>query len=103
MGMTREDIIEFIEAVVSDEEAEVIIPDELDGAFLGISAEDGDPRAIYSIEKSIKILMEDMTEEEATEFFWHNVAGAKGEGYPLFINTPNIDNSSWSISSPYVS
>tara|TARA_R110002020_G_scaffold105974_3_gene246987 strand:+ start:8015 stop:8320 length:306 start_codon:yes stop_codon:yes gene_type:complete len=100
--MTREDIIEFIETVVSDEGAEVIIPDELDGAFLGISAEDGDPKAIYSIEKSIKILMEDMTEEEATEFFWYNVAGAKGEGYPVFINTPNIDNSSWSISSPYI-
>lgn len=103
IGMTRAEIKEFIEAVVSnEEETEVIIPDDLDGAFIGISAEDGDVRAIYSIEKSIKILSEEMSEEEATEFFWYNIAGAKGEGYPLFINTPNVDNSSWTISSPYL-
>ena len=102
--MTRDDIDEFIGTVVSEEEAEVIVPDELDGAFVGIAGEDSSPRAVYSIEKSIKILMEDgMSEEEATEYFWYNVAGTKGDNMPLFINTPNIDRSSWTISSPYAS
>jgi hypothetical protein len=29
-----------------------------------------------------------MTPDEAEEYFWVNVAGASGKGYPIFISTP---------------
>ena len=29
-----------------------------------------------------------MKPDEAEEYFWINVAGARGEGYPIFISTP---------------
>lgn len=101
--MTRDDIKEFIEAVVSDDDVEIIIPDELDEAFVGLSLDEDNPRSIYSIEKCIEILSEDMGAKEAEEFFWYNVAGTKGDNMPLFIHTPESkDSSSWTISSPYL-
>ena len=82
----RDDIDNFVDAVAPDDE--IIIPDNLDGAFLGISAEEEPPRAVYSIEKCINILRKDMTADEAEEYFWYNVAGASGHGFPLYISTP---------------
>ena len=90
--MTRDDIKKFIEAVVSDDDIEIIIPDELDEAFVGLSLDEDNPRSIYSIEKCIEILSEDMGAKEA-----------EGDNMPLFIHTPEIeDSSSWTISSPYL-
>ena len=85
-AVERADIDDFSDAVAPDEE--IIVPDDLDGAFLGISAEEDPPRAVYSIEKCIEILSKEMTVDEAEEYFWYNVAGAKGPNFPLFINTP---------------
>jgi hypothetical protein len=34
-----------------------------------------------------------MSHEEATEYFWFNVAGALGEGFPFYISTPAGDES----------
>jgi hypothetical protein len=42
-----------------------------------------------------------MPETDAVEHFWYNVDGAKGKGYPVFIHTPNTDESSWSVSLPF--
>jgi hypothetical protein len=85
--MERDDIDDFADAVAPDEN--IVVPDGLDGAFLGISTEEEPPRAVYSIDKCIEILSEEMSVEEAEEYFWYNVAGAGGEGYPLFIATPD--------------
>ena len=82
----RGDIDDFVDAVAPNDE--IIIPDNLDGAFLGISAEEEPPRAVYSIEKCIAILSKDMSADEAEEYFWYNVAGASGHGFPLYISTP---------------
>ena len=84
--MDRDDIDNFADAVAPDED--IVVPDGMDEAFLGISTEEEPPRAIYSIEKCISILRKDMSADEADEYFWFNVAGAKGEGYPLYISTP---------------
>jgi hypothetical protein len=90
--MTREEIDDFVDNL--DIKVDIIIPDGLDGAFLGIHMEaEGGPRAVYSIEKCINILAEDMSHEEATEYFWFNVAGALGEGFPFYISTPTGDES----------
>jgi|10_taG_2_1085330.scaffolds.fasta_scaffold22858_7 hypothetical protein len=101
--MTRDEINTFIEGSISDEDT-VLLADGLDEAFLGLSQEDGDkPRAVYSIERCIKVLSAEMPEDEATEYFWFNVAGAKGEEHPLFINTPDYPQDiSWTVNSSYL-
>ena len=87
--MTRSEIDDFVDEVV-EPGVVVYIPDNLDEGFIGLTLDDDDNkvRAVYSIEKCIKKLAEDMSHEEATEFFWYNVASASGEGYPLYISTP---------------
>lgn len=85
--MDRDDIDNFADAVAPNED--ITVPDGLDEAFLGISTEEEPPRAVYSIDKCIEILSKDMPAEEAEEYFWYNVAGAGGSGYPLYISTPD--------------
>jgi len=58
--------------------------DGLDEAVIGWEENSG--RLIYSVTKCIECLMEQgMTDEEATEYFYYNVAGAyMGEQTPIF-------------------
>lgn len=90
--MTREQIEEYIEMVAPD--CSIALPDGLDEAFVGVDTESEDPRAVYSMEKCIEILSEDMTSEQASEYFWYNVAGSCGKGYPLYISTPVVEGDS---------
>ena len=85
LNMTRSEIEDFVNSL----DVTVVIPDGLDDGFVGVAAEEEPPRAVYSIEKCIAQLAKDMSHEEASEYFWYNVAGAGGEGYPLFISTPD--------------
>lgn len=84
--MTRKQIEEFISIVAPD--YSIVLADNLDKAFIGIDSENEIPRAVYSIEKCIETLAEEMSCEEASEFFWYNVAGSAGKGYPIYISTP---------------
>lgn len=84
--MDRDDIDNFADAVAPNED--IVVPDGLDEAFLGIITEEDPPRAVYSIEKCVAILRKDMSAEDAEEYFWYNVAGAGGAGFPLYISTP---------------
>ena len=86
--MTREEIDSFIDELGVDND--IMVPANLDEGFVGVcmEADDDGARAVYSIEKCIKKLSEDMTHEEATEYFWFNVAGTHGIGYPMWISTP---------------
>ena len=52
--MTRDEINEFCETVVPSEE--VIVPDDLDEAFIGVALDEDPTRAVYSIEICIQIL-----------------------------------------------
>ncbi len=87
--MTRNDIDDFISNAT---DSDVLLADNLDVGFVGVDTEASAPRAVYSIERCIKKLAEDMTHEEATEYFWYNVAGACGDGYPIFISTPENES-----------
>ena len=87
--MKREDIEKYIEDILPAEN--IMIPDGLDGAFVGLHTEGETPCAVYSIDKCIAILAEQMPKEEASEYFWFNVAGAGGKGYPRYISTPEED------------
>jgi hypothetical protein len=64
-------------------EEELLIADGFNDAIIGI---DGNSlRIIYSVTKCIEILMKDMPEEDALEYFSYNVSGAYvGEKTPIW-------------------
>lgn len=53
---------------------EILKADGFDDAVIGI--EENDMRLIYSVYKCLKILEQEMTEEDAMEYFTFNVSGA---------------------------
>jgi hypothetical protein len=66
------------------EDAELLTADGFDDAILGCC--EYSQRVVYSSKKCIEILMEqNMTEDEALEYFYNNVAGAYvGEQTPIW-------------------
>ena len=57
--------------------------DGFDDAIIGVDSHS--MRLIYSVSKCIEILMENMDEDEATEYFYYNVSGAYvGEKTPIW-------------------
>ena len=61
------------------------ITDRFKAAIIGQS--DSDDRIVYSREKIIDILSEDMTREEAQEFYEYNILGAyMGEMTPIYVS-----------------
>ena len=83
--MTKEEIEDFLDEAVGRDAKEIWLPDGFERAFIGASIDP--PRAIYSIDTCIKILVrQGMSPDAAEEHFWVNVAGSYlGEGSPLFI------------------
>jgi len=62
---------------------EILKADGFDFAVIGI--EENDMRLIYSVSKCLKILEQEMTEEDAIEYFTYNVSGAYvGEKTPIW-------------------
>ena len=59
-----------------------------DNCIVGITEEFGNgPRILYSKEKIIKELCEEMSEEEALEFYDYNILGGYfGEQNPIFLS-----------------
>jgi hypothetical protein len=87
-------IVDFIETGYSDYSNKILLADGFDEAFLGIGENsEGNPVAVYSIEKCLTILAEQFKDEEdamgdAIDFFEFNVKGSYvGEFTPMFINT----------------
>jgi hypothetical protein len=73
------------------EQAEgAIILDGFDDCLIGIAEEFGNgPRLIYSKDRIIHKLQEDMTEEEAHEYYDYNILGGYfGEQGPVFYLNP---------------
>lgn len=65
----------------------LIKADGFDDAVIGVST---DIRLVYSIDKIIKSLMKDMTEDEAIDYFYFNIDGAYlGEKTPIYIKLIN--------------
>ena len=74
-------MLELIKERYADEE--LMIADGFDDAIIGV--DENDMRIIYSVNKCIKILMKDIPEEEAIEYFYYNVSGAYiGEKTPIW-------------------
>ncbi len=90
---TRERISDFVEATYSDYSNKILLADGFDEAFLGIAENsEGNPVAVYSIEKCLDILAEQFKDEEdamsdAIDYFEFNVKGSYvGEFTPMFVN-----------------
>lgn len=78
-------IEETIENMLTEDET-VLLADGFESAFVGIGRQFGKPIAIYDRAKCIEILMEEMSEEEAEEYFQYNTEGAwVGNQTPIFL------------------
>ena len=64
-----------------------ILLDGFDDCIVGITEEFGnEPRVLYSRDKIITKLMEDMSEEESYEYYYYNIVGDYfGERNPIFL------------------
>ncbi len=83
--MKREEILEYVENYNPSES--VFLADGFDEAFLGIGQQFNRFFAVYDKFKCIQILAENMSLEEAEEYFDFNVVGAYvGENTPVFID-----------------
>jgi hypothetical protein len=91
MKTLRDSINEWVEENYPD--YEILVADGFDEAFLGVAVQFNTPMAIYDRKKCIEILMRDMSEDEAYEYFEFNVIGAYvGENTPAFIELfPSIN------------
>jgi hypothetical protein len=82
--MTDTELTEKVTEALDEEE--ITLADGFADAFLGIGRQFGKPIAVYSRRKCIEILMRDMDEEQAEEYFEFNLAGAwVGESTPIYL------------------
>ncbi len=74
----------MIEQILEQYEKENFLKaDGFDGAIIGV--DETNMRLVYSVSKCIEILMKDMSEEDAIEYFNFNVSGAYvGEKTPIW-------------------
>lgn len=84
----------LIETSYSDFSDKILLADGFDEAFIGVGENsEGNPVAVYSIEKCLNILAEqfkdqDDPETDAVDYFEFNVRGSYvGEFTPMFIHT----------------
>lgn len=72
---------------LSEEFGDLLFADGFDDAILGVAERIGmEPVVAYSTPKIIEILLRDMTEDEANDYFEFNILGAyMGERTPVFI------------------
>ena len=87
-------IVSFINEQYPDHKDDILLADGFDKAFLGIGqAFNGNPVAVYSVEKCLDILANQFeaggdTAEDVIDYFEFNVRGSYvGEFTPMFVNT----------------
>ena len=83
--MKRKQIVNYIDEKYPD--VEILLADGFENAFLGIGKQFNTFFAIYERNKCIDILSEEMSLEEAEEYFDFNVTGAYvGKNTPVFVD-----------------
>ncbi len=81
--MTKNNDMQVILENITDTPEVFMLADGFDDAILGYDARS--ERAIYSVAKCIEILMKDMSEEDAIEYFMYNTVDAYvGEHTPIW-------------------
>jgi len=78
-------IQEKVDELIGEDES-ILLADGFDSAFIGVARQFNTLFAVYDREQCIEILMENMSHEEAEEYFQYNVEGAYvGENTPAFL------------------
>ena len=78
--------------MLSEEYPDLLKADGFDEAVIGVVERLGTQAICYDTEKVIEILMRDMPEEEAWEYFQYNIAGAwVGEHTPFFLTKDSFE------------
>ena len=76
---------------ISDEYPDLLKADGFDEAIIGVVQRIGLEAICYDLNKVISILMREMTEEEAWEYYHFNIAGAwVGESTPVFLEVMDV-------------
>ena len=76
---------------ISEQFPELLKADGFDEAILGVVERIGVQAICYDLDKVIEILMRDMSEEDAWEYYEFNIAGAwVGESTPLFLQKMSL-------------
>jgi hypothetical protein len=76
---------------ISEEYPELLTADGFDKAIVGVVHRMDTMAICYDKNKVIEILMEDMSYEDAIEYFDFNIAGAwVGESTPFFLETMDL-------------
>lgn len=84
MNKLKEQIDSWVDENYPDQE--ILLADSFEEAFVGVATQFDKPIAVFDRQKCIKILMRDMSEEDAYEYFAFNIEGAYvGEHTPAFI------------------
>lgn len=77
--------------MISEEYTELIKLDGFDEAVLGVVERAGLTAVCYDRNKIIKILMRDMNQEEAWEYYEYNILGAyMGEHTPVYLDVMDL-------------
>lgn len=86
-------IMNIREQIAEINEVVFLLEEDFDSAIIGVNEKYGSPPCIaYDRDKVIEILMQDMSREEAFEYFECNILGAWMGGYtPCFITILNGD------------
>lgn len=83
--MKKEELLDYINLKYPD--INILLADGFDDAFLGIGQQFNNFFAVYDRFKCIQVLSEEMSLEEAEEYFDFNVVGAYlGENTPVFVD-----------------
>lgn len=83
--MKRKQIVNYIDEKYPD--IEILLADGFENAFLGVGQQFNTFFAIYDRNKCIDILSEEMSPDEAVEYFDFNVTGAYvGKNTPVFVD-----------------
>ena len=78
--------------MLSEQYPDLLKADGFDEAVIGVVERLGTQAICYDTEKVIKILMRDMSEEDAWEYFQYNIAGAwVGEHTPFFLTRDSFE------------
>ena len=73
---------------IKDEYPDLLVANGFDEAIMGVAARIGLEAICYDKNKVIEILMREMTEEEAIEYFEYNMLNVwVGESTPIFLET----------------
>jgi hypothetical protein len=77
--------IEQLHQYCDDNDLEVVTLDGFDKALIGLATQAHRDVSVYSYERIIELLMDDMSEEDAEEWFQFNMTGYV-DGAPIIVH-----------------